>query len=194
MNSGIYKIKNKTNDKFYIGSTNKLDRRFYEHKCRLRSDTHKNTYLQSAWDKYGEENFKFEVIIYCSEQDLEFYEQIFLDEYNSYKKDVGYNLAKCVEAPNRGKEFTKEHKDKISKNHADVSGKNNPMYGKERDCEWLKGSNSPCSKLDEDDVREIKRLLEDDSIYQYEIAEEFDVDRATITYIKQGKTWTHVEA
>ena len=34
--------------------------------------------------------------------------------------------------PKKGYKQTKEHKDKISKNHADVSGKNNPMYGSDR--------------------------------------------------------------
>lgn len=43
---------------------------------------------------------------------------------------------KKISDKNKGRKFTEEHKHNISKNHADISGKNNPMYGK---ITWNKG-------------------------------------------------------
>lgn len=60
--SGIYKIKNRANGKFYIGSTNSFSLRWSTHRGQLRSGNHTNKHLQSAWNKYGENNFEFEVL------------------------------------------------------------------------------------------------------------------------------------
>ena len=60
-NIGIYKITNLINNKFYIGSSSDLKKRLYEHRRELNLGVHANKHLQSAWNKYGEENFKFEI-------------------------------------------------------------------------------------------------------------------------------------
>jgi group I intron endonuclease len=63
MKAYIYKIENKANGKFYIGSTiRKKHIRKYEHFSMLRSNTHCNKYLQNSWNKYGEENFEFSIV------------------------------------------------------------------------------------------------------------------------------------
>ncbi len=62
MISCIYTITNKVNNKIYIGKTNNFISRKNHHKCDLRKGTHINFYLQSAWNKYGEDNFVFEII------------------------------------------------------------------------------------------------------------------------------------
>ena len=60
---GIYQILNKINGKLYIGSTSESFRkRFNLHKYHLRNDKHKNSHLQYAWNKYGEESFEFSII------------------------------------------------------------------------------------------------------------------------------------
>jgi predicted GIY-YIG superfamily endonuclease len=51
--SGIYYIKNITNNKLYIGSSKDILKRFYEHKRLLRHNKHHSIRLQRAWDKYG---------------------------------------------------------------------------------------------------------------------------------------------
>ena len=61
MGCGIYKITNNINNKFYIGSSKNITKRFKEHKWRLKNNKHPNNKLQNSWNKYGEENFKFEV-------------------------------------------------------------------------------------------------------------------------------------
>ena len=61
--SGIYKIVNKINGKYYVGSSKDvINYRWIHHKRALRSNRHKNDYLQNAWNKYGEDNF--EIIIH----------------------------------------------------------------------------------------------------------------------------------
>lgn len=59
---GIYQIKNLKNDKVYIGSSKAIYKRWYDHKSKLLKNKHDNPYLQHAWNKYGEECFKFSII------------------------------------------------------------------------------------------------------------------------------------
>ena len=47
-------------------------------------------------------------------------------------------------------------------------------------------------KLTEDDAKEIKRLLSERDMFQWQIAELFDVSRATINDIACGRTWNWV--
>ena len=61
--TGVYEIRNKFNNKRYIGSTiMSFTKRLEHHRCLLRNGTHKNTHLQRAWNKYGEDNFVFNIL------------------------------------------------------------------------------------------------------------------------------------
>jgi group I intron endonuclease len=60
--SGIYKIVNVKNGKIYIGSSKNIKRRWGIHKSSLKNNRHHSVYLQRAWNKYGKENFIYEVI------------------------------------------------------------------------------------------------------------------------------------
>lgn len=60
--SGIYKIVNLKNGKFYLGSSKNIKRRWYIHKSSLKHNKHHCTYLQRSWNKHGGQNFSFEVI------------------------------------------------------------------------------------------------------------------------------------
>lgn len=62
MKSGVYKIINKVNGKFYIGSSKDIDNRWVCHKRNLNAGIHDNPILQKAWNKYGEKNFVCEVV------------------------------------------------------------------------------------------------------------------------------------
>lgn len=89
-NSGIYKITNTINNKFYIGSSVNLGKRKYKHKFELDKNIHSNIHLQRAWNKYnGIYSFTFEIILLCAEQDLIKEEQYYIDllkpEYNICK-------------------------------------------------------------------------------------------------------------
>ena len=59
----IYKIINTTNGKVYVGQTLKRGNlRFNNHRYDLNHNKHHSEHLQRAWNKYGEENFKVELI------------------------------------------------------------------------------------------------------------------------------------
>ena len=57
---GIYGIKNIINNKIYIGQTREsFIKRYWHHRCLLNNNHHDNPHLQSAWNKYGSDNFIF---------------------------------------------------------------------------------------------------------------------------------------
>ena len=66
--SGIYTITNKTTGRLYIGESLDIYRRWHdEHIPQLRKNRHYNKELQNDFNKYGEENFSFEVLERYSE-------------------------------------------------------------------------------------------------------------------------------
>ena len=60
---GIYKIVNKINGKVYIGQTGEnFQRRYLFHNWKLCNNIHDNQHLQKSWNKYGKDNFQFEIV------------------------------------------------------------------------------------------------------------------------------------
>jgi hypothetical protein len=57
--SGIYRIRHIESGKGYIGSALILRVRWNGHISTLRKQTHRNSYLQNAFNKYGEKAFIF---------------------------------------------------------------------------------------------------------------------------------------
>ena len=95
---GIYKITCKINNKVYIGSTEVcFKQRFKKHKQRLRNNYHENDYLQKSWNKYGEDNFIFEILEEISDKSkVKEIEQTYLNEYISKGKKFCFNLSKSA--------------------------------------------------------------------------------------------------
>jgi group I intron endonuclease len=95
---GIYRIKNLVNGKIYYGSSKDIKKRWRTHKNKLNNGKHHNSPLLNAWNKYGEENFIFEIIELCDEKILLEREQYYLDlkpEYNiGIKSSGGDNITK----------------------------------------------------------------------------------------------------
>lgn len=112
MSKVIYKIRNITNDKFYVGSTQNRKVRFNTHRRQLRAGNHHCRILQQAWDKYGEEFFKFEIVEHVDDDASVFdVEQKWLDEHHGAV--YCYNSSNsAVEPPH-------------------LSGENHPLHGKE---------------------------------------------------------------
>lgn len=77
--SGVYIITNKVNGKFYVGSGRSIFSRWLNHTCYLVKDNHINYKLQRAVNKYGLENFKFEILELSPPLGLNEREQYFLD-------------------------------------------------------------------------------------------------------------------
>lgn len=122
MNAGIYKILNKTNGKFYIGSAVNFKNRWNVHKCDLRKGTHSSKHMQAAWNKYGEESFEFKKLIVCTPKDLIFYEQLCIDglnpEYNIARvagSMLGFKHSEETKNKMIGRKISEEQKNKISK-------------------------------------------------------------------------------
>lgn len=86
---GIYKITNKINGKIYIGQSNNICRRWKEEKY---YKGHCNSPLNRAFNKYGLENFTFEIIEECSIEELDEKEIYYISLYKSNEDEFGYNL------------------------------------------------------------------------------------------------------
>lgn len=88
----IYLITNKLDNTKYVGQTIEKDinERWKGHlkkgsNCR---------YLKHAFEKYGKDNFKFNIICLCFDNDCDKYEQEYMDKYNTLVPN-GYNLRKA---------------------------------------------------------------------------------------------------
>jgi group I intron endonuclease len=87
----IYMIKNKINNKLYIGQTirNDLNCRWREHKlCKKNSI---GNCLYNAYNKYGIDNFEYKLICVCFNEDCNKFEEEYIKKYNTIYPN-GYNL------------------------------------------------------------------------------------------------------
>jgi group I intron endonuclease len=95
---GIYRIKNKLNDKCYYGSSKNIEKRWKTHLNQLRDKKHINCILQNAWNKYGEDSFIFEIVEECELKNLFETEQKYIDTCGDYniglKASGGDNISK----------------------------------------------------------------------------------------------------
>lgn len=112
--SGIYKITCTANGKIYVGSANNLRQRLGQHRINLRGQYHENSYLQHAWNKYGESAFKFEIIELVMPWSLLDREQYWLDKLKPYDRNIGFNIALDAVAPARGRKVSEESRAKMS--------------------------------------------------------------------------------
>lgn len=75
-------IENLVDGKMYIGSASVIHDRLIHHRWCLNNGRHENNHLQNAWDKYGEDNFRFVPLFECEERERVGklgYEQAFFD-------------------------------------------------------------------------------------------------------------------
>lgn len=179
--SGVYEIKNTITNKIYIGSSKDVRERWNEHKRELDKNNHHSIHLQRAWNKYGEESFVFNLIEECNEDDTLAREQLYLDLLKPYDKNKGYNISKDASAPMKGRKHSKETMEILAEDlaHRDIST-------------WLRGEDRPNSKLKDDDVIEIKKMIYE-RVKICDIAELFGVKPNTITQVKTGERWSHIE-
>ncbi len=112
---GIYKIRNLINDKIYIGSAKNIKKRWKRHITGLKHNKYESPLLQRAWNKYGPDNFVFEIIKTIKFVDMLIpNEQIYLDLYKSYKPENGYNICPTAGSP-LGRIASRETREKLSK-------------------------------------------------------------------------------
>ena len=127
--TGIYKITNLINGKVYIGQSIDIEHRWYQEK-RLNGV---NDHLKSAFLKYGLENFCFEILEECQQEELNKKECLYIKNYNSFDRNFGYNettggskghiqrgrklsqkTREKISEAKKGKCFTEEHKKALS--------------------------------------------------------------------------------
>jgi group I intron endonuclease len=111
ISSGIYQIRALHNNEVYIGSSSNLGQREKDHFRFLKYGTHDNPKLQAAYNKYGPENFVFEVLLECSPENCLAEEQRHFDNIKPH-----YNIVLVAGMPpsRKGKKvvFTDQHKEK----------------------------------------------------------------------------------
>jgi group I intron endonuclease len=183
--SGVYKITNLVNHKIYIGQSIDLWTRINEgYLQKLPKQKSHNRYIQRSWNKYGSENFIFEVVEYCDVEDLNPRETYWIEYYDSANKYKGYNIDK-IGGSSRGRKVSEETKRKISKA---TKGENNPNYGKPLSEEHKKALSEhrsiPVVQLDLDGnfIREWKSALE--------VSDYYNVARNSISTVLRKKTTT----
>ncbi len=155
----IYQIRNKINGRIYIGSTKNFHSRVLKHLQALRTQIHKNDYLQNAYNKYGEESFYFGILELVTVDSLLSTEQQYLDCfydnqqqcYNMCPKannSTGYRhsveVKKKMSSIKRGQKYSEIAKKNMSLAHMGkkrkpetieifrkkMTGPNNPAFGK----------------------------------------------------------------
>jgi group I intron endonuclease len=161
MPAGIYKITNLVNGKIYIGSSVDVMSRWANHRSTLRRGKHKNPHLQSAWLKYGENNFRFDVVKYLllkegwsdkeKNEEILRIEQTYLDESGCLDRDLGYNIRPRSDRKFHSEETKKKMRKPKPEGFGDARrGEKNSFYGREHSEEALRvmsekktGKNNP---------------------------------------------------
>lgn len=124
---GIYKIINKVNGKYYVGSSKNIigyRGRWFWHKHFLRINKHSNKHLQHAWNKYGPNVWEWIIIETVEYTNLLITEQKYLNICKLFP-DTNYNICYDANRPMLGVKHTFEVKQKIRDR---MMGCKNPMY------------------------------------------------------------------
>lgn len=170
---GVYQIKNKVNGKVYIGSSKHIEQRWKSHIRDLQKGIHHSVHLQNAWNKYGEDAFIFSVLECCEEFERYDLEQKYIDKYESYKEEKGYNIFKNAHVPS------------------------NPLQAEQNISNSLKaqnrtGENGSYNKFTENQVIQVINLLQDSNNSFRYIAEETGTNIALVASIKTKDSWTYL--
>lgn len=199
ISSGVYEIRNITDNKCYIGSAINTRLRWNRHVSALRLNKHYNAHLQYAWNKYGEDNFEFRVLLRCHDKDLLILEQAMMDvnlpEYNMCPLAISPKGYRHSEEARRNMSIghrsyqTEETRQKIS----------NTLKGYKRSKENRRnismakmGIKHPQSRLTDKDVLEIRRLYATGKIYQRILGKMFKISRSHVNSIIKRKYWKHI--
>lgn len=206
----IYKIENLINHKIYIGQTNNPQRRFTEHRAKgYEENSHKILYY--AFDKYGIDNFSFDVIENVNDEDVNDREKYWIAYYDSFEN--GYNMTEGGDAPptlkgmehpqcnhtydqiSLVKSLLKETKlttkEIASLTHYNISSINRINLG---ELHYDETMNYPIRK-DNTKVNKAERAkliiydLLNTSLTQKQIASKYGVGRTTITAINNGQNF-----
>ena len=214
---GIYKITNIKSNKVYIGQSINIKSRKTHHFSDLRGNRHPNRFLQHSWNKYGEMNFKFKILEYCSKQQLDEKEVYWINYYKSNNQKYGYNLEsgghknkqhnerskKLMSIKSKNAIRTSEWRYKIGKAHkGKVLSKSTKEkirqynLGKKYSTETnlkkgCKGELNPSAKLTNEQVRHIKLAMYC-GMNKTDVLDTFGVNKKSYYRIRRLETWSHI--
>jgi group I intron endonuclease len=143
--------------------------------------------LIRAVNKYGENNFKFEIIYECPTDEILKNEQFYIDTLNP-----NYNICK-IAGSSLGTKRTEECKQKKSISQKE-NWKNESYRIKHLESlskNWKIGSNHKMAKLTEEQVIIIKKSLKN-GIRPKKISDNLNVSYYSVEDIHRGKTWKHI--
>lgn len=120
----VYKIINKVNNKFYVGSTKDLQKRIRSHLRDLKINKHHCAPLQNAYNKYGKDSFIIVPIWVSKKEDRLEWERYYIDD-----EKPEYNIAKSSSAPMEGRIHSEEAKAKMRASSKRTKGAAHHLHG-----------------------------------------------------------------
>ena len=90
--SGVYLIQCNKNGKNYIGSSKNIKERWREHISCLRDKRHHSMKLQEDWDKFGEDQFEFHILVKTDYANAKKLEDEYIKKFKSDKFNVHMSL------------------------------------------------------------------------------------------------------
>jgi group I intron endonuclease len=167
----VYQIRNKINNKLYIGITVNCEKRWRRH-CLQAHHTVKRA-IHWATLKYGEDNFVFEQIETCLGWDEACNRERFWIKHLKDNNHQLYNETDGGEGSFGARRY----------------GANNPNYGKEMKPHVKEELLKVRRKLTNEQIQEIQSLYATDNYTQTQLSEQFKVSLTQIHRIVKGKSW-----
>lgn len=174
----IYKITNNVNGLIYVGCTiNSLKQRFNEHLYRCFKSDYKSK-LYNSIKKYGQENFKIELIEECDLNTIYETEKKYIQEYDSYNNGLNSTIGGegCV-GYTHSPEIRQKISETLKKGNSHKGKTYEELYGDRADEERLKRKNgSYWNRMTDEErkirVENIKRASRKNSKYSADLVKE----------------------
>lgn len=179
---GIYCFKNKINNKYYVGQSINLEKRYNEHKNNHLNPNYCNydSKFYRALRKYGFDNFEYSVLATCQQEDLNELEVFYINKYDS--KINGYNSTFGGEDnPSNNKEVCEKRKLKIQSSPEILAKLSH------------KGEDNGNAKLNENDIYFIREEYKKGSSFNkvYTIFQN-KISHSGFQQVWLGKTWKDI--
>ena len=108
--SGIYRITNTITKDFYIGSSKDVKHRWTCHKCQPSWNKYPNNPMYLDMQKYGVENFVFEILAEVESDKLKETEQQFIEMLNPTYNNINVKVLNTERRKKYCRKYTKSNK------------------------------------------------------------------------------------